>query len=278
MAVYATIAALNIYPVKSCRGIALNQAILAPTGLACDRRWMVVTDTGRFLTQRELPRLALVAPTVNGHELRLSAPGMIDLHLSAASDRQRVQVTIWRDRCSAFDEGPQAAAWLSQFLAQTVRLVRFDPAGKRPSACQWTGDTQALNKFTDGFPVLVVSQASLGDLNERLETLLPMNRFRPNVVLDGVQAYDEDRIHELSDGDVRLRLVKPCTRCKITTTDQATADVMGAEPLATLKSYRWSRELNGAMFGQNAIIAGGIGAELRVGQRLAITWKDRSNG
>jgi uncharacterized protein YcbX len=270
---YATVAALNIYPVKSCRGTPLEHVGIGSTGLLDDRRWMVVTDTGRFLTQRELPRLALVAPTLHERQLTFTAPGMAGLVLSTEANSYSLQVTIWRDHCAAFDSGDQAAEWLSTFLERPVRLVQFDPTSTRHANRQWTGAIAAPTQFSDGYPILVISKASLDDLNKRLVTPVPMNRFRPNLVLDGLQAYEEDRIHELLAGELRLRLVKPCNRCKITTTDQSSGEVMGEEPLKTLKTYRWSQELRGVLFGQNAIVIDGAGAQLCVGQRLEITWK-----
>lgn len=270
----ATITALNIYPVKSCRGIALQEAEIGRAGFEHDRHWLVTNDAGRFLTQRELPRLALIVPALTEAGLTLNAPDMPPLHVPRTADGPSRQVTIWSDHAPAFDTGAEAAAWLSKFLERPTRLVGFDPSGVRPSNMQWTAGEQALNEFSDGFPFLVISQSSLDDLNSRLAEPLPMNRFRPNVVIDGVDPYGEDRIHELSDGAVRLRMVKPCDRCKITTTNQLTAEVSPlSEPLVTLKSYRFSKELRGVLFGQNAIAASGRGSRLRVGQKLEIAWK-----
>ena len=151
--------------------------------------------------------------------------------------------------------------------------MQFDPSGEGRATARWNGDVEALNEFSDGFPMLAVSQALLDDLNGRLETPTPMNRFRPNVVLNGLQASDEDRIHDLTNGAIRLRIVKPCTRCKITTTNQAKGEVAGEEPLTTLKTYRWSKALRGVMFGQNVIVVSGVGEQLRVGQHLDIEWQ-----
>jgi len=131
----------------------------------------------------------------------------------------------------------------------------------------------ALTEFTDGFPILVISRASLSELNGRLAVGLPMERFRPNLVIDDVGPYDEDRIHELRADGIAIRIVKPCTRCVITTTEQSTGERDGVEPLATLKSYRFNAPLRGVMFGQNAIIVRGIGAMLTEGQKLEVVWK-----
>lgn len=268
-----TIAALNIYPVKSCAGIALTRATLTPTGLANDRRWMLVNAQGRFLTQREISKMALITPELQGSGVVLSAPGMPTLSVAGTDTRVLAEVTVWRDRAAAFDEGEVAAEWLSTFLQQAVRLVRFDPAHRRASSRDWTGEVEALNQFSDGYPILAISNASLADLNRRLTQPLPMNRFRPNIVLDGLEAYGEDRVHELQAGAVHLRVVKPCTRCKITTTEQATGIAQGPEPLATLRSYRWNAALKGVTFGQNVVIVEGYGAELSVGQELHPTFR-----
>ncbi len=263
-----TITALNIYPVKSCKGVALERARIAATGLEHDREWLIVRSDGRFVTQREEPRLALISPSMKEGRLRLAAPGVEALEVDAAFVREPVEVVCWGDRCAAFDAGLPAARWLETFLGAPYRLVRFDPRHLRASSAEWTQGIQAPNQFTDGFPFLVISQASLDDLNGRLASPLPMNRFRPNIVIDGVDAFGEDGIHELRGEGYTLRIVKPCTRCAITTTDQTRGERMGDEPLRTLRGYRFDRALKGVLFGQNAILIEGLGRDLRVGQTL----------
>jgi uncharacterized protein YcbX len=267
------IASLHCYPLKSGGGVELEQTPLTAAGLLNDRSWMTVTPAGRFLTQRELPRLALVRPRLTANELVLEAPSCDPLVVSLRDPGARVAVVVWKDTCQAFDAGDAAAAWLQAFLECECRLVRFDPQRRRLSARAWTGAIEAENQFSDGFPVLVISQASLADLNSRLSRPLPMNRFRPNIVVEGLDAYDEDRIAELYDDTMALRLVKACTRCRITTTDQDTADLDGKEPLQTLKSYRFDPELHGVIFGQNAIVIRGAGSTLRRGQTLQVRWR-----
>jgi hypothetical protein len=258
------IAALHVYPVKSCRGIALQQAELTPRGLRHDREWMVVTPDGRFLTQRDLPRLALITPDLDDGTLRLHAPaaGAVRVPLDVA-DAGACTVTVWGDTVLARDQGDLAAQWLSDFLQRSVRLVRFDAAERRATDPAWSEGLPGESAFSDGYPVLVLSRASLDDLNARLPRALPMNRFRPNLVLDGCDAYAEDSLRVLHSGAVTLRLVKPCTRCIITTTEQTTAERDGDEPLRTLRSYRWRPELRGVIFGQNAIVESA--GTLRVG-------------
>jgi hypothetical protein len=178
------------------------------------------------------------------------------------------EVTVWRDRVNAFDQGDESAAWISSLLGREARLVRIDPAARRRCDPAWTADAEAHSRFTDGYPLLVVSRASLDELNSRLPAPVPMHRFRPNLVLDGLSAYGEDEVHEFAAEGVRLRVVKPCIRCSITTTDQGTGVVTGEEPLKTLKSYRWDAALHGVKFGQNAIVIEGAGARLAVGQSV----------
>jgi hypothetical protein len=272
----ARIASLHVYPIKSAHGIELDCAALTRTGIAQDRRWMLVRPDGSFLTQRELPRLALLRPSLSASELRLRAPGHAEIALSLAQPLERRRVTVWGHSCDAYDEGALVAAWLAEFLGRPCHLVRFDPAHRRLSAREWTGAVEAENQFSDGYPVLALSNASLQELNTRLAAPLPMNRFRPNIVLDGLSAFDEDRIEELHAGDIRLRVAKACTRCSITTTDQDTGAVEGDEPLRTLKTYRYDAALRGVCFGQNLIVLSGVGAQLQRGQRLQLRWKKLS--
>ena len=274
---HAKITALNIYPVKSCRGVALDRARLTATGFQYDRNWMIVDDNGRFQTQRELPLLSLIKTEVGGSGLKLSAHGMPDLVVPLAADGEKVSVCVWRDTCRGIDTGATSAAWLSEFLKKHLRLVCFDASTTRSCSPEWVGSVPAQSMFSDEFPLLVLSEGSLANLNQRLAAPLPMNRFRPNIVVSGLKPHDEDRIFELYSPNVRLRLVKPCTRCVITNTDQATGRV-GEEPLRTLKSYRWDAKMRGVTFGQNAIILKGADSELRVGQEMEIVWNPGSGG
>jgi uncharacterized protein YcbX len=266
----ATITALNIYPVKSCAGIALAEARLTPTGFDHDRQWLIVQPSGRFVTQREQPRLALIRPALTHDSIALNAPGQQPLELSLEHGGTATQVQCWKDLCEAIDAGDAAAKWLESFLGAPHRLVRFDPNFKRRADPAWTGEIEAYAQFSDAFPWLLISEASLRDLNSRMESPLPMNRFRPNIVIDGVDAYEEDRITALSRGSIALLPVKPCTRCAITTTDQTSGERTGDEPLRTLRSYRFDRQLKGVRFGQNIILRGGAGEWVRVGDTLGV--------
>ena len=272
-----TIARLFVYPVKSCAGIEVQQALLTETGLDLDRAWMVVDAQGVFLTQRSLPRMALIRPQLKTDEMVLRAPGMLALHVTIDAVEAPSAVTVWRDTVPAWDMGAVAAQWFTDFLGQPCRLVRFDPEHRRLSSMAWTGGVEAPNQFADGFPVLVASEASLEELNGRLvaagHAAVGMERFRPNVVLAGLDAHDEDRVDLVrvdggAEGDVHLQPVKPCARCPIPNIDPATAQI---DPAVgdTLRAYRQDKRLNGAVtFGMNAIVRQGAGQLLRVGQRI----------
>ena len=273
-----TISSLYVYPVKSCRGLYAHTALLTPRGLLHDREWMIVEadgDPARFITQREYPRLALVETGLSESTLRLSAPGMEFLEVDDCFDGNRRDVVVWRDVVRAIDQGAAAAEWLSLFLGANVRLVRFDPDARRMCNVQFAGNSGAHTGFADGYPLLVIGNASLEDLNGRLRTdgavELPMNRFRPNVVVDGLDAYDEDHLATLECGGAVLQFVKPCTRCRITTTDQASAQT-GLEPLRTLAHYRHNPRLGGVTFGMNAIVTAGAGGFLTVGSSVCVDW------
>jgi uncharacterized protein YcbX len=269
----ARLEGLFVYPVKSCRGIARESERVESTGLAGDRHWMLVRPNGRFVTQRELPRMALIGTALDGEALTLTAPGRGSLRVARDAGREALAVVVWKFSGSGIDCGDEAATWASAFLDTPLRLVRFDPEQPRVCPAEWTQGTTAVTEFADGYPMLVISRASLADLNSRLPKALPMERFRPNLVIDGVEAYDEDRIHELRAGDLAIRFVKACTRCSITTTDQQRGELDGIEPLATLKTYRHDRELKGVIFGHNVITTSGVGSTLRVGQTFDIVWK-----
>ena len=270
------LSSLHLHPVKSCAGIAVDEALLIETGLEFDRAWMVVDTEGEFLTQRELPTMALVKPVLRASDVVLRAPGMLALHLLLDSVEEPCRVKVWNDTVAAFDMGDLAAQWFSDFLGRRVRLARFDPAGRRLCDKQWTGAFEAETAFTDGFPLLVTSTASLAELNRRLlaagHGAVAMQRFRPNIVLDGVaDAHGEDFIDELTiesiDGPVLLKLVKPCGRCTIPDVDPANA-AQGHSVADTLAAYRAEPRIGGGLaFGMNAIIVSGVGHRLRVGAR-----------
>ena len=276
----AVISRLFVYPVKSCAGVEVQEALLMDTGLEFDRAWMVVDEHGRFLTQRELPRMALIKPQLKHYEMVLRAPGMLALHVKLDEVEEPVRVQVWRDEVAAFDMGGVAAQWFSDFLGVKVRLVRFDPHHKRPSSRKWTGGLEASTQFSDGYAVLVISQASLDLFNRKLVDAgleaVSMERFRPNIVLDSpetgpqLEPHDEERLDTLqiatAQGVAQLKPVKPCPRCPIANIDPIT----GLSSFAVgdmLQSYRKDARVAGAVtFGMNAIVLGGEDRLLRRGQ------------
>ncbi|HEX6704533.1 MAG TPA: MOSC N-terminal beta barrel domain-containing protein [Albitalea sp.] len=275
------VAALHLFPIKSCAGITLEEALLVETGLELDRAWMVVDTEGRFVTQREQPRMALIRPTLRHFDLVLRAPGMLALHLALDAVDQACRVQVWNDEVAAYDMGELAGQWFSDFLGQRVRLVRFDPEQRRLSSTRWTGDIEAENAFSDGYPILVASSAGLDELNRRLgasgHAPVDMLRFRPNLVLAGLEANGEDHLDEIRfdtpEGPIRLKLVKPCARCTIPDVDPATA-AQGHAVGDTLASYRADARLDGAItFGMNAVIVEGIERMLRVGSTGSASYR-----
>lgn len=256
---------LYVYPVKSCAGVSVTEWDVDDFGLRHDRRWMVSTPRGQFVTQRECPALALVNVVISPPHLRLSAPGMAELvtPLSPLGGRP-VTVTVWNDQVTVVAPDHKADDWFSRVIgqeavlaympAQVVREVDRDyaPAGGR------TG-------FADAFPFLLAGEASLADLNARLEIPLPMNRFRPNLVVAGSAPFAEDAWRAIRVGGIRMEVVKPCSRCVVTTTEQSTGRRDGDEPLRTLATFR--RRDGKVMFGQN-VVHYGTGT-LRVGDPVS---------
>jgi uncharacterized protein len=273
----ATISRLFVYPVRSCAGVELREALLTETGVDLDRAWMVVDDAGRFVTQRQLPRMALVRPQIKLGEVVLRAPGMLALHLAVDAVEEPVRVRVWDDEVAAYDMGQVAAQWFTDFLGRPLRLVRFDPEQRRLSSAQWTGGVEAPNQFSDGFPLLVLGQSSLDELNARLvaagRQAVGIERFRPNVVLAGLPPYEEDRlplVRVAADTAIELRLVKPCGRCPIPNIDPATGE-SAPGVLETLLQYRRNERIGGrAAFAMNGIILRGFDQMLRVGQPVTL--------
>ena len=273
--VNVSVESVHVYPVKSCAGVSPRQAELAETGFDLDRAWMVVDAEGLYVTQRDLPRLALVQPAMKGEEMILRAPGMLAVHVAVDRVEAACEATIWSDRVKAYDMGPLCAQWFSDFLGQRLRLVRFDPEQRRLASRHWTGEIEAETSFQDGYPILVASTGSLGEVNRRLvaagQAAVTMARFRPNIVLDGLEAHDEDHLDEIAfetaDGPVRLKLVKPCARCPIPDVDPVTAEV-GHAVADTLAGYRTDARIGGALsFAMNAVIVEGFGRTLAVGAK-----------
>ena len=251
---------LFLYPVKSLAGISVLSAELDALGLVGDRRFLVVDGAGRFLTQRTLPRMALVATALDATHLTLSTSASASIRVARASDPAAPlrPVSVWKsENLLAEDCGDDAATFLSDFLATRCRLVRLGAAFHRP-ILKPTARPGDVVSFADAYPLLVIGEASLADLNDRLvardSAALPMNRFRPNLVIAGAPAFAEDTWPHLRIGAVTFRAGGPCARCILTTTDQATGERDGPEPLRTLATYRRDpADPTDVNFGQNLI-------------------------
>lgn len=256
------ISALYIYPIKSCGGIELQGVRFDDRGPQLDRRFMVIDQDGQMVTQRTAPKLALVKPALAPTALSVTGPpGTLKVPLSGG-EVGRTKAVVWKHETQADDLGDTAASWFSELLDQPVRLVRWAEEMPRPVSKRHTS-IEAQTAFSDGYPVLLLSEASLADLNQRLTAPVAMNRFRPNIVVSGCQAYDEDAFGRFSAGAMTFDAVKPCKRCSITTVDQTTA-ATGKDPLATLATYR--KQESGVVFGVNCVHHGW--GMLRVGDTI----------
>ena len=244
---------LHIYPVKAMKGCAVGEATLIKEGFVGDRRWMLVDATGRFISQREQPRLSLIGVAADGGTLTFQAPGMAVLRVSPPATKDGLSVTLWRDQMVAYPASVEADAWFSDFLKLPCRLV-YQGDTIRPVDPRWSkpGDVAT---FADAYPVLACTTASLADLNHRLGETLPMSRFRPNIVIANDEPWAEDEWASIQIGAVRLDLTKPCARCSVTTVDQARGARASKEPLRTLASFRFLQVpgISGVIFGQNGI-------------------------
>jgi uncharacterized protein YcbX len=251
---------LFIYPVKGAGGIPLAEASLGDRGFEHDRRFLVTDRRGRFFTQRDFPALALVGVGIEGEEMVLRAPGMppIAAPLRPRSGAPR-RVTVWSSTCDAITLGEDLAGWFGKYLGADCELVYMPDDSIRLVNPKYAHDGERVG-FADGYPFLLTTEASLADLNGRLAEPVPMNRFRPSIVLDGAAPFAEDGWSTLTVGSVPFRVAKPCDRCTVTTIDQATG-IKGKEPLATLSGFR--RRGSDVLFGVYLLNrAGGV---VRVG-------------
>lgn len=279
----AILSELILYPIKSCAGISVREATLTSAGLSVDavydREWMVIDEAGQFLTQREHSVMALISPRLRSDTLELRAPGMlrleIPLGLPDPEDERTVEVTIWDDKVTAYDCDETTATWFSKAIGVPCRLVRFHAGATRFASTKWTAGVAAPTLFSDGYPIMLVGSASLADLNAKLleagRQEIPMNRFRPNMVIDGIAAFEEDFADAFVLGKARLKPVKPCPRCPIPAVNQATG-VPGPDPLDILRTYRSKPALDDAIcFGMNSIVTEGDGQRVHVGQAVTMT-------
>ncbi|MYM21239.1 MOSC domain-containing protein [Duganella sp. FT135W] len=277
------LSAITLYPIKSCAGLSLEEATLTPLGLMTaqiyDREWMVVDENGICLTQREHPRMALIKPTLKGTTLEVQAPGMlrleIPLGLPDPATAPTLNTQVWDDAVLAYDCDALTAEWFTKAIGVPCRLARFHANAERPVSTKWTDGVQATTMFSDGYPVLVAGTASLDDLNQKLlaagRQAIPMNRFRPNLVIDGIEAFEEDYAETFQIGDAVLKPVKPCPRCPMPSIDQATGE-FGPDPLDIMQSYRAKPEVEGALcFGMNSILISGEDQRVRVGQEIEVS-------
>jgi uncharacterized protein YcbX len=260
-----TLAGLFIHPVKSAAGIALGSARLGRYGLEHDREWLIVDPAGRFITQRDEARLALLTTAIEHGKLKLANPHGAGPALPLDHEGEAREVQVWRSTCAAFDAGDEVAGFLSDWLGRPLRLVRFDTRRARLSNHDWTRGRDVPTLFSDGYPLLVLCTASIADLSARVGHALPVQRFRPNLLLEGLVPYGEDALEQIVLAGARIRLTKACTRCVITTIDPQRGERDGEEPLRTLKTYRFDKALRGVVFGRNAYAEAGEGTELRLG-------------
>ena len=279
----AQITDLFIYPVKSLKGIALNESMTALRGLQYDREWMVTTSDYEFITQREIPLMSTIEVSIDSDALTLSSKNNTKFQVPLLSSNTNIiQSSVWGDICDAYDEGDDVSLWLTSLLGQyknkSLRLVRYSSQGIRPVPAKYLNGEEAQSAFSDQFPYLITSWESLEKLNQGLikngSQVAEMDRFRPNIVVKGIDNLEKKTSQNLlcqkSGYDFGLR--KPCKRCKIITINQDDGKIDNPkEPLATLTSLRFSDEIKGAFFGQNAILLSNKNYILKVGDELSIS-------
>lgn len=244
------IQSLFVYPIKSCGGVEMEELHLLPYGPKYDRTFVIVDDTGQFLSQRKHPKLCLIRTTVKGNVLLMNVPDADEFSFSLDRDEGiEREVVVWDDKCRGFDEGDAVAEALSTFLLKSCRLVRYAPQHPRLRHSSHFNVRLSIS-FADAYPLLVISQASLDDLNQRLSDSLPMDRFRPNIVVGGCCPFEEDAWDEIMTGIIRLKGANQCVRCATTLVDQTTGR-LEKEPLRTLETFR--RTPKGVVFGRNFV-------------------------
>jgi uncharacterized protein len=265
------IAELFVYPVKSCAGVHMDEVAIVPTGFEFDRNWMVIDDNGTFVTQREHPKLALVQPQFANGGLILNAPDMEPLHVSANGGGEPLAISLFGETHQALSTDAGADAWFSKYLGGQFRLAKCDPATLRKGGVQYPERDAAPTSFVDNYGILVISEASRAALNKKLPEAVPMNRFRPNIVVSGIDEHDEDYFTNARCGEVALRFVNPCYRCSMTSIDQKIG-ALGLEVLPVLTTYRYDDAAKGVKFGNYAAVSGGVGSSLHVDSDLDVDW------
>ena len=283
------ISEINIYPIKSLKGISLDSAVVEPRGLQYDRRWMLATPDGMFFTQREFPKMATIAVAVDSGHLIVESEGAGSMNIPFEPDHgERRQVTIWRSVCEGLVYDGAVSEWFSDAIGTDCRLV-YMPDSSQRSINERFDRGEDIVSFADGYPLMLLGETSLAELNRRLaenadegvRVPLPMDRFRPNLVVAGSEAFDEDDWRKIRAGEAVFRSTKPCERCVITTIDQSAGEKTGKEPLKTLATFRTARDVMpdrvdalgvdpaAVIFGQN-LIAENPGATVRVGDEMTV--------
>jgi uncharacterized protein len=286
------ISQINIYPIKSLKGIRLSESLVEKRGLKYDRRWMLTDKDGIFFTQREVPKMATVDVAVEFSGLTVTADGFPAMRIPAEPDRgERQTVTVWQSTVESEVYIGEISEWFSEVLQRRCQLVRMPETSERRVNPQFDTGKDIVS-FADGYPLLLIGEASLADLNERIARNandleeeapepLPMDRFRPNVVVQGSDPFEEDKWERIRIGETIFRVVKPCARCIVTTVDQNTGEFDGKEPLKTLATYRLAKDVfpgkyssfgltpTGVLFGQN-LIPENPGAHVREGDVIEV--------
>ena len=263
-----TISTITVYPLKSAAGITLQEAEVTDSGLANDREWMVLDGDRTYVSQREFSKLALVQPAMKEGELWLSAPQMGEIAVPMAPGTP-VACSLFGEECRAFTTNAAIDGWISDYLGVKASIVSRDKGFLRKGGVQYPERDDRPTSFVDNYGILIISQASLDDLNTRLDEPVPMNRFRPNIVIDGIDAYVEEDAEGFSSETVTLSLTNVCTRCVIPNINQSTASV-GREPFKTLSAFRFDDAYRGVRFGAYAAVAAGTGGKLRVGSPIEL--------
>lgn len=272
---------INIYPVKSLGGISLEECSIEKRGFKFDRRWMLTDKNGEFFTQREFPKMATLSIEIKDDSLQISTSANEKIEVPFEFEKNQTQkVTVWNSVCDAFVLPEDINEWFSNVLETNCQIVYMPDESERKINELFRQNSEIVS-FADGYPFLVIGENSLNDLNEKLETKLPMNRFRPNIVIDGAEAFAEDRWKKIRIGDSVFRSTKPCARCVMTTVEQNSGEFDGKEPLKTLAKYRLAKDIfpnelealdlgaNSVLFGQN-LVAENFGGKIKLGDEVKI--------
>lgn len=273
---------INVYPIKSLKGISLISAIIEKRGLRFDRRWMLVDEQNVFFTQREFPKMATIKLEINFNYLRVSADNFEDLYVPfEPQTNERIKVQVWQNVCDAIVSENQINGWFSDVLETKCRLVYMPDDSERVVNPLFNRNNDIVS-FADGYPFLLISESSMKDLNKKLEAPISMNRFRPNFVIKNSDAFAEDNWKKIKIGETIFRSTKPCARCVVTTIDQIKGIPTGKEPLQTLSKYRLAKDIfpldfkaldldkNAVLFGQN-LVAENFGKTLKIGDRVEVS-------